>query len=404
MITDISVLIEEEKLRQEQQICLIPSENYVSKAVMDACGSVLMNKYAEGYPGKRYYAGNQVVDKVEELAIFEAKKLFETDYHVNVQPLSGSPANLAAYSALLKPGDTVLAMSLTHGGHLTHGHPVNMSGQLYNFVQYGVNAQTELIDYDEVLALAKEHKPKLIVCGATAYPAFVDFQVFARIAREVGAWLMVDMSHFAGLVAGKAYPSPFGIADVITSTTHKTLRGPRSAIIFCRPEFAKAIDKAVFPGMQGGPHMQTIAAMAIAFQEAQTPAFRAYAKQIIDNAQVLVYRLQQKGLRLVANGTDTHLFLLDLTSTGLLGKEAQDLLESVGLICNKNTIPFDQQSPMNPSGLRMGTPAMTTRGMKQKEMEEVADLIVQTLARENLEDVTQRVLDLTKKFRIPVHF
>ena len=404
MITDISVLIEEEKLRQEQQICLIPSENYVSKAVMDACGSVLMNKYAEGYPGKRYYAGNQVVDKVEELAIFEAKKLFETDYHVNVQPLSGSPANLAAYSALLKPGDTVLAMSLTHGGHLTHGHPVNMSGQLYNFVQYGVNAQTELIDYDEVLALAKEHKPKLIVCGATAYPAFVDFQVFARIAREVGAWLMVDMSHFAGLVAGKAYPSPFGIADVITSTTHKTLRGPRSAIIFCRPEFAKAIDKAVFPGMQGGPHMQTIAAMAIAFQEAQTPAFRAYAKQIIDNAQVLVYRLQQKGLRLVANGTDTHLFLLDLTSTGLLGKEAQDLLESVGLICNKNTIPFDQQSPMNPSGLRMGTPAMTTRGMKQKEMEEVADLIVQTLARENLEDVTQRVLALTKKFRIPVHF
>lgn len=404
MTSDIFALIEEEKLRQEQQICLIPSENYVSKAVLDASGSILMNKYAEGYPGKRYYAGNTVVDEIEELAIAEAQKAFETDYHVNVQPLSGSPANLAAYFALLKPGDTVMAMSLTHGGHLTHGHPVNVSGQLFNFVHYGVHSQTELIDYDEVLKLAKEHKPKLIVCGATAYPALIDFQAFARIAREVGAWLMVDMSHFAGLVAGKAYPSPFGIADVITSTTHKTLRGPRSAVIFCRPEFAKAIDRAVFPGMQGGPHMHTIAAMAVAFQEAQQPSFRTYAKQIIDNAQVLVYRLQQNGLRLVANGTDTHLFLLDLSSTGMLGKEAQELLESVGLICNKNTIPFDQQPPMNPSGLRMGTPAVTTRGMKEKEMEEIADLIADVLARKNLEDVAARTLSLTKRFRIPVHF
>ena len=401
----IAMLIAAESQRQADQLSLIASENYVSKAVLEANGSILTNKYAEGYPGKRYYAGNDIIDQIELEAIAQAQVLFNTDYHVNVQPYSGSPANLAVFAALLKPGDTVLALSLSHGGHLTHGHPVSFTGQIYNFVHYGVNQDTELVDPEEVLRLAKEHRPKLIICGATAYPAFFDFTSFARIAREVGAWLMVDMAHFSGLVAGGVYPTPFGSADVITSTTHKTLRGPRGGIIFCRPEFAKAIDRAVFPGLQGGPHMNVIAAKAIAFTEAQQPSFHTYAKQIVSNAKTMAFRLQQLGFRMVADGTDTHLFLLDLSSTTLRGKAAQDLLESIGLILNKNMIPFDTQPPTDPSGLRIGTPAVTSRGMKEKEMEEIAEIIA--LALHNPSQASQlasRVTSLARKFRIPTHY
>jgi len=401
-IQDIQHLMEAERERQQHTLSLIASENYVSKAVLEANASVLTNKYSEGYPGRRYYAGQEIADKIELSAIAEAQKLFETDYHVNVQPYSGSPANLAIYVGLLKPGDTVLALSLAHGGHLTHGHSVSFTGQIYNFVHYGVNKETEIFDYDEIAKLAKEHKPKLIVCGGTAYPMFIDFAKFARIARDNQAWLMVDMSHFAGLVAGKAYPTPFGHADVVMTTTHKTLRGPRSAMIFCRQEFAKAIDKAVFPGLQGGPHMHTIAAKAIAFIEAQQPSFKEYAKQVVANAKSLVFALQQRGFRLVADGTDTHLILLDLKGTGFGGKEAQERLESVGIVCNKNSIPFDDQPPTNPSGLRMGTAALTTRGMKEKDMEAVADAIADALNREmDTTEVSARVLQMAKKFRIP---
>jgi len=402
-IEHITNLIQQEKERQDKELSLIASENYASKNVLEASASILTNKYAEGYPGKRYYAGNEIIDQIENFAIEQAKILFDTDYHVNVQPYSGSPANLAAYSALLQPGDTVLAMSLAHGGHLTHGHPVSITGKLYKFIHYGVNKETELIDYDEVLELAKTYHPKLIVCGTTAYPALVDFTAFSRIARQVGAWLMVDMAHISGLIAGKAYPSPFGIADIITSSTHKTLRGPRSGIIFCRPEFSQAIDKAVFPGLQGGPHMNTIAAMAVAFIEAQQPSFRLYAKQVIANAQSMAYYLQQQGFRLVADGTDSHLLLLDLTTTGIRGKEAQELLEEAGIICNKNALPFDQNPPMNPSGLRFGTPAVTTRGLKERDMEELSGLISDTLTRKRTPaEIRVTIESLAKKYRIPL--
>lgn len=401
-VQDVFSLIEAEHTRQQQSFSLIASENYVSKAVLDASAASLTNKYAEGYPGKRYYAGNAVVDDVERLAIAEAQKLFNTDYHVNVQPYSGSPANLAVYSALLDPGDTVLALSLAHGGHLTHGHPVSFTGQVYRFVHYGVNKETELLDYDEILQLAKTHKPKLILAGGSAYPMIIDFQKFARIAREVGAWLMVDMAHFAGLVAGGVYPSPFGIADVVTSTTQKTLRGPRGGIIFCKKEFAKAIDKAVFPGLQGGPHMHTIAGKAVAFIEAQQPSFHDYTKQVVANAQALAYALQQRGFRLVADGTDTHLFLLDLRGTGMYGKEAQERLEAMGLVCNMNALPYDEQPPTNPSGLRIGTPAITTRGMKETEMETLADLLTAGLDKTtDLQPLLDQVIALTRKYRIP---
>lgn len=401
-IKDIQNLIEAEKQRQQGTLSLIASENYVSKAVLDASAAALTNKYAEGYPGKRYYAGNEVTDQIENIAIAEAQALFRTDYHVNVQPYSGSPANLAVYAALLDPGDTVLALSLAHGGHLTHGHPVSYTGQVYNFVHYGVNKETGLLDYDEILKLAREHKPKLILAGGSAYPMIIDFQKFARIAREVGAWFMVDMSHFAGLVAGGVYPTPFGIADVITSTTQKTLRGPRGGVIFCKKEFAKAIDKAVFPGLQGGPHMHTIAAKAVAFIEDQQPAFRDYAKQVVSNAAALAYALQQRGFRLVADGTDTHLFLLDLRGTGMYGKEAQGRLEEIGLVCNMNALPYDEQPPTNPSGLRIGTPAVTTRGMKERDMETLADLITAALDKtSDLTALADQVAALARKFRIP---
>lgn len=395
-------LMDAEHDRQQRHLSLIASENYVSKAVREASASVLINKYAEGYPGKRYYAGNKIVDEVELLAMQEAKKLFDTDYHVNVQPYAGSTANMVVYSALLEPGDTILALSLAHGGHLTHGHPVTQSGQLYNFVHYGVNRETELIDYDEVEALAKEHKPKLIVCGGSAYPMLIDFARFNKIAREGQSLLMVDMAHFAGLVAGKVYKTPFGQADIITSTTQKTLRGPRGGVIFCRKEFVSVIDRAVFPGMQGGPHMHTIAAKAVAFIEDQEAGFQAYAQQVVKNAQTMAYTLQRKGYRLVADGTDTHLFLLDLKGTGVYGKEAQERLEQVGIVVNMNALPFDTQPPANPSGIRIGTPAVTTRGMKEKEMEVLAECIAKVLEdKKAMEEVADTVAQLSKKFRIP---
>ncbi len=401
-MNSLTPLIQAEYDRQQQELCLIASENYVSKDILTANGSVLTNKYAEGYPGKRYYAGNNVVDQIENRAIELAQQLFETDYHVNVQPYSGSNANLAAYASILEPGDTILALSLAHGGHLTHGHPVSLTGKVYNFVHYGVNKETEMIDYDEVLALAKEHRPKLIVTGGSAYSMFIDFARFSRIAREVGAWFMVDMAHIAGLVAGKVHPTPFGHADIITSTTHKTLRGPRSGIIFCRPEFKKGVDRAIFPGTQGGPHVHTIAAKAIAFEEAMQPSFQQYAQQIVKNSKALAFRLQQNGFRIVADGTENHLFLLDLRPSPVRGKEAQLLLEQAGIIINMNSIPFDEQSPTNPSGLRFGTPAVTTRGMKEKEMEQIADCVTTVLRdHTSVPAVAETVAQLAKKFRIP---
>jgi glycine hydroxymethyltransferase len=403
LMSSISELIEQEQERQASTLSLIASENHASKAVLEAQGSVFSDKYAEGYPGKRYYAGNGIADQIETACIEAAQLAFRTDYHVNVQPYSGSVANLATYSALLDPGDTVLAMSLGHGGHLTHGHEVSFTARVFRFVHYGVQRDSELIDYDEVLAQAREHRPKLIVCGATAYPTILDFQAFARIAREVGAWLLVDMSHIAGLVAGGVHQSPFGHADVITTTTHKTLRGPRAAMIFCRPEFAKAIDRAVFPGLQGGPQLHAIAAKTVALQEARQPAFRDYAKQVVLNAQALAYRLQQHGFRLVADGTDTHLFLMDLRPGRLRGKEAQILLEEVGITCNMNSLPFDDQPPSNPSGLRFGTAAVTTRGMKEQDMERLGDCIAGILHGDlTPQQAATTIATLTKKFRLPV--
>lgn len=397
-------LLQLEQERQEVELSLIASENYVSKAVLQASGSVLTNKYAEGYPGKRYYAGNRIIDEVETLANQLAKEAFSTDYHVNLQPYSGSPANLAAYSAVLEPGDTILAMSLAHGGHLTHGHSVSLTSSMYRFVHYGVQAETELIDYDQVEALAKQYSPKLIVCGTTAYPMLIDYQAFAQIATSVGALLLADIAHVSGLIAGHAHPSPFGLADIITSSTHKTLRGPRGGMIFARQSFAKAIDKAVFPGLQGGPHMQTIAAKAVAFNEAIQPAFTTYSRQVVANAQVLAYELQQRGYRLVADGTETHLLLLDLQSTGLAGREAQELLERAALIANMNALPFDQRPPSNPSGLRLGTAAVTTRGMKEAEMTILAQLLDEVLRQTTPpENVREQVASLARRFRIPAY-
>ncbi|MCC2632107.1 MAG: serine hydroxymethyltransferase [Patescibacteria group bacterium] len=404
-MSSIVELVAAESQRQSEELSLIASENYMSKNVLDILGSPLANKYAEGYPGKRYYAGNRIIDAVEQEAIQAAKELFQTDYHVNVQPYSGSPANLAAYSALLKPGDTILALDLAHGGHLTHGHKVSLTGQVYRFVHYGVSQETELIDYEEVRQLAIEHRPRLIIAGATAYPALLDFVRFARIAKEVNAFLMVDMAHIAGLIAGGVHPSPFGVADIITTSTHKTLRGPRGGMIFCRPEFAPLIDKAVFPGLQGGPHMHTIGALAVALQEAKQPSFHQYARQVVSNAKQLAFGLHRHGFRLVADGTDNHLFLLDLTSTRKLGAEAQAILESIGIICNKNMIPFDTQKPTNPSGLRFGTAAVTSRGMKEKEMEQLADIIAAALQSPvERPDLAEEVKSLAKKFRIPTHY
>lgn len=387
--------------RQRDKIELIASENFVSRAVMEAMGTVLTNKYAEGYPGRRYYGGCEYVDIVENIARDRIKELFGAE-HANVQPHSGAQANMAVYFTILKPGDTVLGMNLSHGGHLTHGSPVNFSGSLYNFVEYGVDEQSHLINYDDVRAKALEHKPKLIVAGASAYPRTIDFAKFREIANEVGAYFMVDMAHIAGLVAAGLHPNPVPHAHFVTSTTHKTLRGPRGGLILCKEEFAKAIDKSVFPGVQGGPLMHVIAAKAVSFGEALQPEFKAYAQQIVNNARAFAEALQAEGLTLVSGGTDNHLVLVDVRNLGLTGKVAEHLLDEVNITTNKNTIPYDPESPFVTSGVRMGTPAVTSRGFDEAAMKEVAAIIALTL--KNPEDAAkheearQRVSALCQRF------
>lgn len=371
---EIAKMIEMELGRQRNKLEMIASENFVSKAVMEAQGSVLTNKYAEGYSGKRYYGGCEYVDMVETLAIERAKKLFGAD-HVNVQPHSGSQANFGVYFALLKPGDTIMGMNLSHGGHLTHGSPVNISGTYFNIVPYGVDETTQEIDYDEMRRIALETKPKLIIGGGSAYSRIIDFKKMADIAHEVDAIFMVDMAHFAGLVAAGLHPNPVEYADVVTTTTHKTLRGPRGGMIMCKEKYAKAIDKAIFPGIQGGPLMHVIAAKAVAFGEALQPEFKVYTQQIITNAKVLAQVLADYGFTIVSGGTDTHVMLVDVRNTGLTGKEAEHLLDEVGITCNKNTIPFDPASPFVTSGIRLGTPALTSRGLKEDDMKEIAAII-----------------------------
>lgn len=375
---EIYAAIQQETRRQEEKIELIASENFVSAAVREAQGSVLTNKYAEGYPGKRYYGGCEYVDIAESLAIERAKKLFGAE-HANVQPHSGAQANQAVYFAALQPGDTVLGMALPHGGHLTHGSPVNLSGKWFNFVSYGVNRETERIDYDELLKLAKEHKPKLIVAGASAYPRIIDFAAFRRVCDEVGAMLMVDMAHIAGLVAAGLHPSPIPHAHFTTTTTHKTLRGPRGGMILCGADQAAAVNKAIFPGTQGGPLMHVIAAKAVALKEALSPEFRIYQEQILANAQALASSLLERGYKLVSGGTDNHLLLVNVKVKGITGKDAQLALDSIGITVNKNTIPWDEESPFVTSGIRLGTPAVTTRGMGVEQMKEIAALIDETL-------------------------
>ena len=371
---EIAAAMGEELGRQRNKIELIASENFVSLAVMEAMGSVLTNKYAEGYPGHRYYGGCEYVDKVETLAIERAKKLFGAD-HANVQPHSGANANTAVYFAFLQPGDTIMGMNLSQGGHLSHGSPVNISGKYYNVVPYGVTHETERIDYDEFARIAKEAQPKLIVAGASAYPRVIDFERMAEIAHSVGAIFMVDMAHIAGLVAAGLHPSPVPYADIVTTTTHKTLRGPRGGLILCKEKYAKQIDKAIFPGVQGGPLMHVIAAKAVALGEALKPEFKEYAKQIIANCQALAEGLIAEGFRLVSGGTDNHLLLVDVRGQKMTGKTAEHLLDEVGVTCNKNTIPFDPESPFVTSGIRLGTAAVTTRGFKEDDMKEVAAII-----------------------------
>ncbi|ACL70362.1 serine hydroxymethyltransferase [Halothermothrix orenii] len=398
---DIFGLIEEEDQRQRRNIELIASENFVSDAVMEAAGSCLTNKYAEGYPHKRYYGGCEVVDKVEELAIARARELFGAE-HVNVQPHSGSQANQAVYFATVPPGGTILAMDLTHGGHLTHGSPVNMSGKYYNFIHYGVTREEEVIDFDQVRELARKHQPDLIVAGASAYPRIIDFEVFREIADEVGALFMVDMAHIAGLVAAGLHPSPVPVADFVTTTTHKTLRGTRGGLILCKGEHAKKIDKAIFPGLQGGPLLHIIAAKAVTFKEALQDEFKGYQKQIVSNAKTMAAELKNYGFRLVSGGTDNHLMLVDLTNMDITGKDAETALDKVGITVNKNTIPFEKRSPFVTSGIRIGTPAVTTRGMKEKEMKLIAKLIYQTLKNINdegrLTEIRQEVYRLSERF------
>lgn len=393
--------IEAERKRQEDNIELIASENFVSKPVMEAAGSVLTNKYAEGYPGRRYYGGCEHVDVAEDLARDRAKEIFGAE-HVNVQPHSGAQANMAVYFSVLEPGDTILGMNLSHGGHLTHGSPVNFSGLLYNFVEYGVDKETEKLDYDAILELAKEVKPKMIVAGASAYSREIDFAKFREIADAVDAYLFVDMAHIAGLVATNDHPSPVPYSDFVTTTTHKTLRGPRGGMILCKEAYAKKIDKTVFPGMQGGPLMHIIAAKAVAFKEALSPEFKTYTSQIIKNAKALAEALTNEGIRIVSGGTDNHLLLLDVSKLGLTGKVAEEALDSIGITTNKNTIPYDTESPFITSGVRVGTAAVTTRGFKEGEMKEIASIIGDVL--KNIEDenalneARKRVTSLTSKF------
>jgi len=401
---DVAAIIADEEVRQVETLEMIASENYASSAVLEATGSVFTNKYAEGYPGKRYYAGNQHADRVEQLAIDRAKQLFGAE-HANVQPSSGSEANMAAYLAFLQPGDTVMGLNLDQGGHLTHGSPVNFSGRFYNFVPYSVDRESETVDLAHVRTLATEHKPKIIVCGATAYPRTIDFAGFADVAKEVGAILMADISHIAGLVAGGVHASPIPYAGITTTTTHKTLRGPRGALAMTKIGYADAIDKAVFPGTQGGPHLHTIAGKAVAFGEALRPEFKDYARKILENATALAEGLLSGGLRLVSGGTDNHLILVDCNSVGISGLKAQNALQGAGIITNKNTIPYDQRSPFITSGLRLGTPALTSRGMGPKEMATVAEWICRVLKDPDgdgvRETVRQEVAAFARPFPVP---
>ncbi|MEK9630147.1 MAG: serine hydroxymethyltransferase [Nitrospinota bacterium] len=401
---EIAQSIKDETERENNTLEMIASENFVSREVQEAQGSVMTNKYAEGYPGKRYYGGCEFVDVAETLAIERAKKIFSAE-HANVQPHSGSQANMAVYHTLLEPGDTILGMNLSHGGHLTHGSPVNFSGYTYNVVAYGVNQESELIDYEEVRKLAQEHKPKVIVVGASAYPRVIDPLKFREIADEVDAKIMTDIAHPAGLVAAGLYPSPVPHSDFVTTTTHKTLRGPRGGMILCKEEYAKEVNKRIFPGIQGGPLMHVIAAKAVAFKEALSGEFVAYQKQVIANAKHLAQFLGNNGIKIVSGGTDTHLMLVDLRPQDITGKAAEEALEKAGITVNKNTIPFETRSPFVTSGIRIGTPALTTRGMKEKEMEQIGEMIIQTL--EKLEDenfhkgTRQKVRDLCDQF--PLH-
>ena len=402
--TEIARFLKLEARRQKDTINLIAAENYASRAVLEAQGSILTNKYAEGYPHRRYYAGCPNIDAIESLAIERAKKLFNAE-HANVQPHSGSQANMAAYFALLKPGDTVMGMSLSHGGHLTHGAPANFSGKWYKFVTYGLDPETERLDYDNIEKLAVKHKPKLIVCGASAYPRIIDFSRFRRIADAAGAQLVADMAHLAGLVATNLHPSPVPHAQIVTSSTHKTLRGPRSGFILCKEELASKIDAAVFPTMQGGPLMHAIAAKAIAFFEAMQPEFATYQKAVLENAGVLAAELQQQGLRLVSGGTDNHLILVDLTSTGITGITAQEALEAAGILVNRNSIPSDPRSPQITSGIRLGTPAVTTRGLGSKEMKQIASFIIKVLTdpkdKKIQKKISEEVVAMCHRFPTP---
>ena len=401
---EVYAAIQGEVRRQETGLEMIASENFTYEAVLDAAGSVFTNKYAEGYPGRRYYGGCEFVDIVENMAIERAKKLFGAD-HVNVQPHSGSQANLAVYLTVLKPGDTVLGMNLSHGGHLTHGHPLNFSGKYYHVVPYGVRKDTEVIDYDELERLAHEHKPKMIVAGASAYPRVIDFQRISKVARDVGAMTMVDIAHIAGLVATGEHPSPVPHAEFVTSTTHKTLRGPRSGMIMCREAFAKDLNRTVFPETQGGPLVHIIAAKAVCFKQAATDEFKVYIRQVVKNARALADRIAARGFRIVSGGTDTHLMLVDVFSKGINGRQAEHALEKAGITVNKNAIPFDQNPPLTPSGIRVGTPALTTRGMKEAEMVMVGDWIADVLDKIGDESVQSRVRKEVEKLcgRFPLY-
>ncbi len=397
---EIYNVIIEETQRQRDNIELIASENFVTEAVMEAMGSQLTNKYAEGYPGKRYYGGCEHVDIAEDLARDRFKKLFGAE-HANVQPHSGSSANLGVYFAVLELGDTVLGMDLSHGGHLTHGSLVNISGTYYNFVAYGVDKETDLVDYDEIRRIAIETKPKLIVAGATAYPREIDFSKFREIADEVGAYLMVDMAHIAGLIIAGLHQNPCEYADFVTTTTHKTLRGPRGGAILCKKEYADIIDKAIFPGIQGGPLMHVIAAKAVSFKEALTPEFKVYQQQIVKNAKKLGEELVKRGFDLVSGGTDNHLLLVDLRNKNITGKDAEELLDKVGVTVNKNTVPYDPRSPLVTSGIRIGTPAVTTRGMKEKDMADIAEIMSVIIDNpEKIDEVSQMVSNLCQNFKL----
>lgn len=400
---EIYSLILQEKKRESNKILMIASENYASKAVMEAQGSLFTNKYAEGYPGRRYYGGCEYADEVERLAQERCKQLFNVD-HVNVQPHSGSQANMAVYFAVLNPGDTIMGMSLPHGGHLSHGSPVNFTGKFYKTVFYGVNKDTGYIDMDEVRRLAHEYKPKIIITGASAYPRTIDFKLFAEIAKEVGAYLMADIAHIAGLIAAGIHPSPVPYADFITTTTHKTLRGPRGGVIMCKAEYSKAIDKSVFPGIQGGPLVHVIAAKAVAFKEALTEEFKEYQKKVVKNAKTLAESLKRRGFKLVSDGTDNHLMLVDLTNFNITGKEAEEALDKAGITVNKNTIPFDTKPPTITSGIRIGTPCVTTRGMGEQEMEEIAEIIekvIKNISNESvIKDMRKKVQSLCKRFPV----